>query len=120
MKPYTIIVLSAVAALSAGCATTAKLREKAPLIEASSAKSARVVAACITERWQGGGIFGTAMDVRSAILADGYSVSIMHGQTVQLLADVHDEGSGSVTKYYKPGFVQGTGKFEAAVKECQQ
>jgi hypothetical protein len=46
-------------------------------------------------------------------------VSIKNGEVVQMLADVRDAGTGSTTKFYKPGFVAATGKFENAVRDCQ-
>ncbi len=62
------------------------------------------------------------MDVQHTVLADGdgYAVFVKGAQVVQMLADVRDFCSGSTTKFYKPGFVAGIGKFEIAVKDCQQ
>ena len=114
------IALVALAAVTlCACATTAGLREGAPDIEAKSSKNARAVSACITERWQASGAFGLQMDVRSAVLQDGYSLSVESDGRVQLLADIRDIEGGSTTMFYKPGFVMATGKFEAAARDCQ-
>jgi uncharacterized lipoprotein YajG len=113
------LAMSVVTMLVAGCATTADLRAHAPIFEVASSKASRVVAACITEKWQASGVFGMAMRVDNNVLADGYSVSVSNQQTVQLMADVHDSGAGSTIRFYKPGFVLATGKFEDAIKACQ-
>lgn len=117
---YIATALLVVATLgSTGCVTTQALRAKPPLIDVASAKSSRIVAACITESWERSGVFGMSMDVENSVLADGYAVLVKNGQIVQLLADVRDAGAGSTTKFYKPGFVAATGKFESAVRDCQ-
>ena len=119
MKSY-LYILSVVSVITlSGCVTTQNLRTKAALIDVTSTKTARVVAACITEAWERSGVFGLPMDVDNTILADGFSVLVKNQQVVQMLADVRDSGTGSTTKFYKPGFVAATGKFQDAVKTCQ-
>ncbi len=102
-----------------GCATTQDLRAKPALIDVSSSKASRAIVECITEKWEASGPFGTALDVDNTVLADGYAVSMKKSEIVQMLADVRDAGTGSTTKFYKPGFVVATGKFESAVRDCQ-
>ena len=114
---YVLSILSVISL--SGCVTTQNLRTKAALIDVTSTKTARVVAACITEAWERSGVFGLPMDVNNTILADGFSVVVKNQQVVQLLADVRDNGTGSTTKFYKPGFVAATRKFQDAVKACQ-
>lgn len=113
-----LAILAAVAAL-AGCVTSDKLRTKEPTLVVTSTKPARAVAACISSKWEATGLFGAAMPIENKILADGYSVSHRNGQMVQLMADVHEIGSGSTTSYYKVDLVAGVAKFEAGVKDCQ-
>ena len=119
MKSITALSIVLASLSLMGCVTTQDLRAKQALIDVASSKASRVVAACITEKWEGSGIFGMSMDVDNTVLADGYAVSVKNGQVVQMLADVRDAGTGSTTKFYKPGFVAATGKFEAAVRDCQ-
>ena len=119
MKHIATASLVIIAVGLSGCVTTEDLRAKKALIDVSSSKPSREIAVCITERWKGSGIFGMKMDVDNAILADGYAVSVKHQQVVQMLADVREAGTGSTTKFYKPGFVAATGKFESAVRDCQ-
>ena len=114
----TASIILAASCLS-GCVTTQDLRAKQALIDVASPKASRAVAACITEIWERSGVFGMSMDVNNTVLADGYAVAIKNGQVVQMLADVRDSGAGSTTKFYKPGFVGATGKFEKAVRYCQ-
>jgi len=114
-----IIAVAAFAALLSGCVSSEKLRSNTPTLSVKSDKDARAVAACITAQWEKAGIFGMTMPIDNKILSDGYSVSYKNGQTVQLMADVHEAGSGSTTNYYKVSFVAGVAKFEAAVQNCQ-
>ena len=113
-------ILLAASCLS-GCVTTKELRVKQALIDVASSKTSLLVATCITEAWRPLGVFGMSMDVQTTVLAegDGYAVFIKNNQVVQLLADVRDSSTGSTTKFYKPGFVAATGKFQAAVRDCQ-
>ncbi len=119
MKFYSYSLSAISLIILSGCVTTQDLRTTAPLIDVSSAKTARVVAACITEGWEKSGTFGMPMHVENKILADGFSVIVQYQQVVQLLADVRESETGSTTKFYKPGFVAATRKFQDAVKTCQ-
>mgnify|MGYP001190433291 FL=1 len=119
MKGIATASLVLISLSLSGCVTTQDLRAKPALIDVSSAKASRAIAACITEKWEASGVFGMSMDVDNTVLADGYAVSIKNGEVVQMLADVRDAGTGSTTKFYKPGFVAATGKFENAVRDCQ-
>lgn len=114
---YIAIVL--LAAIVSGCVSSEKLRSKNPSLVLANTKDARAVSACITARWESGGAFGMTMPIDNKILADGYSVSYKAGQTVELMADVHDLESGSTTEFYKVSWVAGVSRFESAVKECQ-
>ena len=116
MKHLAIVFLAIVCT---GCVSSSELRTKTPTLTVTSTKEARAVAACITEAWEKGGVFGMTMPIENKFLADGYSVSYKNGQTVQLMADVHEQESGSTTKYYKVAMVAGVGKFEKAVQDCQ-
>ncbi|QDA56519.1 hypothetical protein [Thermomonas aquatica] len=113
-----IAIISLVVACT-GCVSSSELRTKTPTVVVTSTKEARAVAACITEAWEKGGVFGMTMPIENKFLADGYSVVYKNGQTVQLMADVHELESGSTTKYYKVSMVAGVSKFEKAVKDCQ-
>ena len=116
MKYLAIAVL---AVLVTGCVSSEKLRSNTPTLSLKSDKDARVVVACITAQWEKSGVFGMTMPIDNKILADGYSVSYKNGQAVQLMADIHEAGSGSTTNFYKVSFVAGVAKFETAVQNCQ-
>lgn len=119
MKRMTRALVLVAAIAVSGCVTTEDLRAKTALVDVSSTKPARTVAACITQKWEKSGVFGTPMDVNNTVLEDGYSISVMQGHVVQMLADVRDSGTGSTVKFYKPGFVLATGKFESAIGDCR-
>lgn len=116
MKPFAIAMI---VLMASGCVTSEKLRTQAPALALSSAKDARSVATCIAAAWDQGGALGMSMPIDFGILPDGYSVACRNQQVVQLMADVHRSGSGSVTRYYKVGWVAGVAKFETAVRQCQ-
>jgi len=119
MKRTTRASILIAAIAMSGCVTTEDLRSHAALIDVTSTKPARAVAACITAKWEKSGVFGAPMDVSNTVLEDGYSISVKQGHVVQMLADVRDSGTGSTVKFYKPGFVMATGKFEAAIGDCK-
>jgi len=119
MKITTLASIVVVALSLTGCATKQDRRVIHALFDVSSSKASHVVAACITEKWKGTGIFGMSMNIKNAVQADGYEVSVKNGQVVQMLADVRDSGTGSVSTLYKPGYVAARDKFEAAVRNCQ-
>ena len=113
------LLAALVVAFLSGCVSSDQLRSRTPTLTVTSQKSAREVAACITGKWEKAGIFGMTMPIDNKILADGYSVSYKNGQMVQLMADVHEAGTGSTTSYFKVDMVAGVAKFETAVRDCQ-
>ena len=68
-----------------GCVTTQDLRAKPALIDVSSAKASRAIAACITEKWEASGVFGMSMDVDNTVLADGYPCQSRMGRLFRCL-----------------------------------
>jgi hypothetical protein len=95
------------------------MRTKGPALEVKSIHPAKQVAACIANRWENSGVFGTTVPVTMRQAEEGYTVSSYNaswGKT-DLLADVNDVAGGSITRYYKS--IGATERFENAVKECQ-
>lgn len=100
------------------CATPAELRQQTPALDLKSNKSSKVVAICISDKWEGLGAFGGAITVNMRLTKTGYVVSLpINGQT-GMLVDIDDAGTGSATKYYK-GLVLLEGSFVDAIKDCQ-
>lgn len=116
MKVFAFAVL---AALVSGCVSSEKLRSHAPVLTLASGKDARTVATCIAGKWGEGGAFGMTMPIAFDLIPNGYTVSYANQPTVQLMADVHRQQSGSTTNYYKVDWVAGVARFETAVRECQ-
>lgn len=103
----------------AACASPSQLRANLPAAEYRSIKSAKSVALCIVDRWENSG-FGGAPSVTFRPTEKGYSVAVRNEDfgSTQLLADVHESETGSVTQYFK-GAVLGEGAFDEAVQVCQ-
>lgn len=109
----------------AGCATPSDRRNNPPDIVASSNKSAKEVALCISEKWENTKPFMafSSPSVNTNIRANGYSItatdiSAMGSTWTITLADVTEINANSETKYYKMAG-GGFGDYDKAVKECQ-
>lgn len=128
-----IILTVAVLSISACSTSPNKIRASGPDQVFSSEKDAKDVSSCVENKWSAWvNKFGDWGVVNSAEIATGYSVSAQSygtdpedgsGQkptTVNYLADIENEGSGSVTKFYQYfSFNLGDNPFFAAVAECQ-
>lgn len=103
---------------SVACTTPSGIRENPPLIKYQSKKGSQVVAICIADKWESGGLFGSTIPVSMRPTSNGYTVSIAGAGNTMLLVDVESFGGGSQTSYFK-GIVWGEGSFDLIVKECQ-
>jgi hypothetical protein len=116
MKPGSrFAVLLAMLSLACACATPQQAREKGALTTYASSKTSRSVSDCIASAWEDNGHV-SQVSVRPR--EHGYSVQLAQEGNVQLLVDVTDAVSGSVTETYK-GHVVGAGKLLALVQTCQ-
>ena len=106
--------------LAVGCTTSPNdAKSKAPTLELSSSKSAKIVAVCIAEKWEDLYRLGT-LNIRPTI--NGFSVIQQDpgitGKDFPCIADIEDRNSGSFTKYYNNAF--SAKKIDQAVIECQK
>lgn len=132
MKKLMILAV-AVFSISA-CSTTPNDIRSAGVDQVfSSQKDGKEVSSCVADKWTAWvNKFDDWGVVRTAETADGYSVSALsYGtdpedgsakkpSTLNYLADVENEGLGSVTKLYQHLSLNfGDNPFVAAVAECQ-
>ncbi|OZA12559.1 MAG: hypothetical protein B7Y05_11960 [Polynucleobacter sp. 24-46-87] len=118
MNTKCIFAITLSSSILLGCATPAELRQQAPLLNLKSSKTSKAVAVCVSDKWEGMGTFGGAINVNMRLTKTGYVVSLpINGQT-GMLVDIDDAGTGSTTKYYK-GLVLLEGSFVDAIKSCQ-
>lgn len=129
-----IIFTAAVLSISACSTTPDKMRSKEPNQVFSSQKDAQEVANCVAGKWESWvNKFGDWGVVKLTETDNGYSISALkYGPdpddgsrikpvTINYLADVGNEGSGSVTKLYQYLSLDfGDNPFVAAIEECQQ
>lgn len=132
MKKFIILTV-AVLSISACSTSPNKIRSAGADQVFSSEKDAKEVSNCVANKWTAWvNKFDDWGVVTSAEIADGYSVSAQsYGtdpkdgspkkpSTLNYLADVENEGSGSVTKLYQHlSFNLGDNPFFAAVEQCQ-
>gem|GEM_PF-1319153 len=128
-----IILTVAVLSISACSISPNQIRSAGPDQVFSSEKDAKDVSSCVANKWTAWvNRFNDWGVVKSAEIADGYSVSAQRygtdpddgsgkkPSTLNYLADVKNEGLGSVTKLYQHmSFNLGDNPFFAAVAECQ-
>lgn len=128
-----IILTVAVLSISACSTTPNEIRSAGPEQVFSSQKDAKEVSSCVANKWAAWvNKFDDWGVVKSAETADGYAVSALRygtdpddgsakkPSTLNYLADVENEGLGSVTKLYQHlSFNLGDNPFFAAVAECQ-
>lgn len=101
-----------------GCASPEEVRKRTPDFVVTSVKASKTVAVCIADKWENGAVIGT-INVNMRPTIDGYTMSLINGSGgVGLLVDVTDHNNGSETRYFTAGVI-GSGRFEAAVKQCQ-
>lgn len=113
MKRLLTVLL---AATLAACATSNRLQERPPDLELHSAKDAKLVASCITDRW---GNYSTEkitpVDMRPT--ARGFAMTTDGFGSLAPLIDVEEVGAGSSTKLYQ--LLPVSDKFRTFLKECQ-
>lgn len=117
------IQITVMALFVGGCASSASLREQAPTHQQKSLLNAKVVAACVGEKWEK--MQGYNAHVTMMILKNGYAVELRgESGTVGTIfvADIIDTSSGgSETSVYSyPHIFNPTPKrFPDAVISCQ-
>lgn len=110
----------AISFFAAGCTTSPKdARDNTPTLELSSEKSSKIVAACIAEKWEDLYRVG-ALSVRPT--PKGFTViqqdQLGFGKDIPFLADIEDQGSGSITRYYNNAI--SARKIDQSVINCQK
>lgn len=110
------IIATALCALISACATPQDARAKGAIATFVSQKSAREVTDCVATAWEG--VYGhtTAVNVRP--MTNGYSLRVEAAGNTQVMLDVTDTESGSVSSYFK-GNVIGGGRLDNAIQPCQ-
>lgn len=112
----TLIAALLVSGLSIGCVSPSQLRQRPPDLELNSAKDARLVATCITDRW---GNYSTAkitpVDMRST--AKGFAMTTDSFGSLAPLIEVEEVGSGSSTRLYQ--LLPVSDGFRALLHDCQ-
>lgn len=109
-----------VAVLMVACATPAEIRTQTPALKVESKLPSKLVAICITENWEGAGLFGLPMPVYMRQIKNGFTVFIrdFHNRTT-LIVDIEDTSSGSKSALYD-NFGPGVDDFVDIVKRCQR
>lgn len=112
----TVLVALLVSIFSIGCASPNQLRQRPPDLELASAKDARLVATCITDRW---GNYSaekiTPVDMRST--AKGFAMTTDSFGSLAPLIEVEEVGSGSSTRLYQ--LLPISDSFRALLHDCQ-
>lgn len=106
--------------LIGGCATPAEMRTQMPVFEVQSLLPSKVVAICITDKWENSGFLGLTVPVHMRQTTTGYMVSIRDAfNTTSLLVDIEDFGTGSKTLFYR-NLSFGGADFIDSTKSCQK
>lgn len=84
----------------AGCATTNDIRSNPPIIKISSSKSAKSVAECIRDGWQGTSLIGGSVGGVLQTSGEKYSVIAPNPESPWHVVDVTPTPSGSVVAYH--------------------
>lgn len=111
-------VLLALAAVTiTACATPTDLRTRTPDLDLVSSKSAKHVAVCIAETWEGNSPLGTTpVTMRESM--SGYVVHMICLTNTCLLADVLATPEGSRTVMYANAPAR-TGSYMEHARSCQ-
>lgn len=118
MDKFRYSILFLIIILGVACTTPVGIRENSPSIKYHSKKSSQVVAMCIADKWESGGLFGSTVPVSMRPTSNGFAVSLAGAGNTMLLVDIESLANGSQTFYFK-GIVWGEGSFDLIVKECQ-
>lgn len=110
------IVSVVLATLIAGCATPQDARDKGAVATYVSHKSARAVTDCVASVWES--VYGHTTPVKVRPIVNGYSIRVEAAGNTQVMLDVSDTDSGSISSYFK-GNVIGGGWLDDAVQPCQ-
>ena len=123
MKPSRSCAIAVLAVLLAACASAGDVRMKGAAFEGSSAKSAKVVAGCIADRWEGA---GHRPEISARPTASGYSLMAasdlgVYGKDTSFVIDVTDTSQGSTTKFYSNiALTSGTNLVAGIARDCQK
>lgn len=115
-------VLIGLLAIVGGCAAPGDLRKKQATLAVTSAKSSKVIAGCIADRWEAGG----HRSLTSRPTANGYALSAesdlgLFGKDTGLVIDVADTKAGSSTTFYSNiALSSGVELVSRIVTECQK
>lgn len=112
------IIFAVCIVLIAGCRTPDALRMKSPSLELSSSASAKIVAACISEKWKSAPDGNTSVSLLQ--FGDVYSLSMINLDlnNTLLVADVKEKQDGSSTRYVN-GYLFNAKKYNQMVIDCQ-
>lgn len=119
MRPesfLSLIVIGAFCFLVSACATPQHARAKGAVATFVSQKSAREVTNCVAAAWESAYGHTTSVNVRP--IANGYSLRVDAAGNTQVLLDVTDTKTGSVSSYFK-GNVIGSGRLDNSIQPCQ-
>ena len=95
-----LIVGALAVALLAGCATTNDIRSNPPIVKVSSSKSAKLVAECIRDGWQGTSLIGGSVGGVLQTSGEKYSVIAPNSESPWHVADVTPTPNGSMVAYH--------------------
>ena len=106
--------------LLSACASPSEMRAKPPAQVFTSSADAKSVAVCIANKWENLGVFGSTLPISMRPTMTGYTVSLVNPQSAQtqLLVDIDEATTGSITRYFKH-IVLGEGAFDNALAACQ-
>jgi hypothetical protein len=95
-----ILIGALAVAMLAGCATTNDIRNNPPIVKVSSSKSAKHVAECIRDGWQGTSLIGGSVGGVLQTSGEKYSVIAPNPESPWHVADVTPMPSGSMVAYH--------------------
>ena len=98
-----------------GCATPNDLRQKAPDLQLNSAKSAKDVAICITDKWEASPVGSAPVTMRET--KTGYTVLMLCNTNACLMSDIFSNENGSRTCFYNNAIL--ADGYVKDVKDCQ-
>lgn len=87
-------------ALLAGCSTASDIRNTPPVLQLSSAKTAKNVAECIRDGWQGTSLIGGSVGGVLQSSGDRYSVIAPNPESPWHVVDIAPSASGSTVAYH--------------------